>query len=232
MRTIKRKSCVRCGKIFQPTGRCAKFCGDICRDVTNAERSLAKRLAFRASPQWVGQGNRTPKGKNHPGYTGINNFPSFKKDKCERCGSKKYLLVHHKDENRRNNKRSNAETLCKRCHQLHHGCINRLVPHKKLTRAQRKHSLQVLEANRKLLHRHRRADGTYAKIKPVKPEETAEQYSARLTKGKLEAYARKGHKPINTDSPRFQSGWRDRLMYPAKYRAIRAELRRQSLAHS
>jgi predicted DNA-binding protein YlxM (UPF0122 family) len=57
--------------------------------------------------------------------TGICGYRKFKKDKCERCQSTKYLIVHHKDENRKNNIISNLETLCRSCHQAHHGVILR-----------------------------------------------------------------------------------------------------------
>jgi hypothetical protein len=43
---------------------------------------------------------------------------------CNRCGSDKFLCVHHKDGNRHNNEISNLERLCKRCHQISHGCID------------------------------------------------------------------------------------------------------------
>lgn len=53
---------------------------------------------------------------------GIQTYRQHRKDVCERCGSTRHLVVHHKDENRCNNDPSNLETLCKRCHQIHHHC--------------------------------------------------------------------------------------------------------------
>lgn len=44
------------------------------------------------------------------------------KSECERCGSKEFLVVHHKDRNRSNSDPSNLETLCKSCHQIEHRC--------------------------------------------------------------------------------------------------------------
>lgn len=44
-------------------------------------------------------------------------------DKCERCGyseCKKILGIHHKDRNRKNNKKENLEVLCPNCHSLEH----------------------------------------------------------------------------------------------------------------
>lgn len=52
--------------------------------------------------------------------TGICTYRRVKKSKCERCESDKFLIVHHKDENRENNVLENLETLCKSCHQAHH----------------------------------------------------------------------------------------------------------------
>jgi 5-methylcytosine-specific restriction endonuclease McrA len=48
------------------------------------------------------------------------NKAKVKGAKCNRCGSKKYLLVHHKDRDRENNDDSNLEVLCKACHQKEH----------------------------------------------------------------------------------------------------------------
>ncbi len=39
---------------------------------------------------------------------------------CERCGTTKDLVIHHKDHNHANNKRHNLEVLCNSCHSKHH----------------------------------------------------------------------------------------------------------------
>lgn len=41
---------------------------------------------------------------------------------CERCPSAGQV-VHHKDENPRNNKPSNLERLCRACHARHHALV-------------------------------------------------------------------------------------------------------------
>jgi hypothetical protein len=48
--------------------------------------------------------------------TGIWAYEQFKKKRCEDCGSTKYLLVHHIDKNRNNNKLENIKTVCAKCH--------------------------------------------------------------------------------------------------------------------
>ena len=42
--------------------------------------------------------------------------------KCRRCGTldERVLVVHHRDKDRRNNKRQNLEWLCWNCHYLEH----------------------------------------------------------------------------------------------------------------
>src|SRR6266700_6225642 len=45
---------------------------------------------------------------------------------CARCGSNRFLVVHHMDENFTNDDPSNLETLCKRCHQIEHKCWENL----------------------------------------------------------------------------------------------------------
>jgi hypothetical protein len=63
-------------------------------------------------------------GENNNNWTGgIGTYRNKKKARiCERCGSRKYMLIHHKDENRYNNDIENLEVLCKRCHQIEHNC--------------------------------------------------------------------------------------------------------------
>ena len=43
-----------------------------------------------------------------------------KLDFCERCKSDKFLMVHHKNEDRQDNLLENLETICRKCHQKHH----------------------------------------------------------------------------------------------------------------
>lgn len=57
---------------------------------------------------------------------GIQTYRRKKKKACERCGSSRFLVVHHKNEDRHDNRDENLETLCKRCHQIHHDCESQL----------------------------------------------------------------------------------------------------------
>jgi len=64
------------------------------------------------------KGNYNQAGKNNNNYkNGISTYAQKKKKACQRCGSKKNLMVHHKDGNRKNNAASNHETLCWSCHE-------------------------------------------------------------------------------------------------------------------
>jgi len=47
-------------------------------------------------------------------------FSNYEKEKCELCGDKINLENHHKDENPKNWKKHNKETLCTSCHKLKH----------------------------------------------------------------------------------------------------------------
>jgi len=44
---------------------------------------------------------------------------------CNRCGSKRYLKIHHIDRNPNNNAASNLELLCASCHNKEHKLIER-----------------------------------------------------------------------------------------------------------
>ena len=47
------------------------------------------------------------------------------KCKCENCGIKEKLEIHHKDENRDNNQVKNIKILWKKCHGSYHGKKNK-----------------------------------------------------------------------------------------------------------
>lgn len=70
------------------------------------------------SREWDHTGEKNPMWKG-----GIQTYRRFKKKACERCKTKKNLLVHHKDRNRYNNVIGNLETLCKSCHHKEHNRV-------------------------------------------------------------------------------------------------------------
>lgn len=46
---------------------------------------------------------------------------------CEECGvTRRYMVVHHKDEDWTNNRLSNLQRLCKRCHHKKHRTVDRI----------------------------------------------------------------------------------------------------------
>ncbi|PYQ25620.1 MAG: hypothetical protein DMF56_26875 [Acidobacteria bacterium] len=62
------------------------------------------------------------RGKPHPArWTGggIQAYRRCRKPACERCGSTKNLMVHHRNHNRRDNVLTNLETVCRSCHCSH-----------------------------------------------------------------------------------------------------------------
>lgn len=120
----RRGVCIQCQK--EITGRKSKkFCSSVCRNRCNSYKHRVKKGLIKKPG--VGSGGNQYDKNNHrykDGSTAYRKKP-FRHGKpkiCERCNSKKYILVHHKDENRTNNVLSNLEILCKKCHQKHH-CV-------------------------------------------------------------------------------------------------------------
>lgn len=117
--------CKRCGKEYKATGSRQLVCTDCCIPY-NREESLRRYYEAKAKgkkqKQWDGDyKGYNQKGKNNNNYTyGLGMYRQYKKSKCEICGSTENLLVHHRDHNRKNNEPENLQTVCKRCHQIHH----------------------------------------------------------------------------------------------------------------
>lgn len=119
------KSCETCNRIFEKTGRNQKVCSRKCNaeKYRKYQREYAARTGRIKNPG-VGSGNAQGRWKDHHSYSkGLGSYQQFKKEACERCGSNKFLVVHHKDHNHQNqDELNNFETLCKSCHQKEHTC--------------------------------------------------------------------------------------------------------------
>ena len=100
---LKCKFCNKTFNVVPARRKTAKFCSISCTAKFTNSREYP--------PHWNG---------------GVGIYRRFKKSNCERCNSENKLLVHHKDHNRLNNSIDNLETLCYRCHMVHHNCISHL----------------------------------------------------------------------------------------------------------
>lgn len=102
------RQCENCGAQYRRTGRVALTSRACSRKCLGALQSRDRKGRFgvgMANPMWRG---------------GIQIYRRYRKVACELCGSGKYLVVHHLDENRYHNDEANLQTLCKACHQAHH----------------------------------------------------------------------------------------------------------------
>jgi 5-methylcytosine-specific restriction endonuclease McrA len=105
--------CKQCGQVFKRHAGAShqKFCSTTCYNKSRYKPKLPK--GRHGSPPG-------PLSPNWKGGISRRFYRMYLKEKCERCGSGQFVLVHHIDEDRKNNQPSNLETLCKRCHQKHH----------------------------------------------------------------------------------------------------------------
>lgn len=104
--------------------------------ITPSRLEVARFCSRSCQNKWIGK-NKRKYGNENPNYK--NGIMIYRREAhrllgntCNRCGSDNNIVVHHKDENRNNNPLdgSNWEILCKRCHQLHHNCIDKLPKNK------------------------------------------------------------------------------------------------------
>jgi hypothetical protein len=74
-----------------------------------------------------GNRRRASRCQKHKGHTFSvrQKLKRARKSACERCGGTNNLTVHHIDENRYNNHKSNLMTLCRKCHDFVHGVRRR-----------------------------------------------------------------------------------------------------------
>lgn len=109
------KVCENCGETFSiPASRLgtARACSRRCLGLLQSrERKATGWMSGPQNPGWKG---------------GIQTYRKHRKDACERCGATAKLMVHHKNEDRYDNRLENLETLCRRCHQVHHRCADNL----------------------------------------------------------------------------------------------------------
>ena len=84
------------------------------------KKSFRTRESMTCSPKCHSE---LKKGKDNPNWNGGTSFAFYDRiakenliQKCCLCGSIKFLLVHHKDGNRKNNNLDNLMVVCKSCH--------------------------------------------------------------------------------------------------------------------
>lgn len=134
--TSKSRLCVVCKKGYTPTSNRQKYCSKDCEKVVERERSKEKHLRqyVRRGYNQKGENNNHWKGGVYANYYKRIAFEHFPKV-CNRCGSVKFIVVHHIDRNRYNNDISNLEVLCRKCHCAEHDIVkNNFDPHKEVNR--------------------------------------------------------------------------------------------------
>lgn len=113
-------------------GRCECGCGE----KTPLSKQTDPRFGLiKGQPCRFLLGHQTKIGPKHPGWKGDNckqhtgrarAIKKFSIDLCEKC-LKKAIDRHHKDENTKNNDRSNLLFLCRRCHMILDGRLAKLI---------------------------------------------------------------------------------------------------------
>lgn len=121
--SLPERVCKECGVSYTPTGSRQVWCPPCGETIKKAKH--AQRCRERHQRTYKNKGYNQS-GQNNNNYKG--GIGTYNRDKlentanqvCERCGSDKFMVVHHKDRDRYNNGLSNLELLCKSCHQNEH----------------------------------------------------------------------------------------------------------------
>lgn len=113
--------CDQCKKVFEVKDKrknTAKYCSIQCYTKSGTRfrnREFTKEYRGKISTTKLGSKNPQWKGGISQSYYQRISSHSLEQ-KCSVCNSKKYLRVHHLDENRENNLLSNLTILCQKCH--------------------------------------------------------------------------------------------------------------------
>lgn len=118
---LKEFTCRECGTKFLLKAKKAYYC-ERCRKKLNSIRVMQER--YKKDPNikiGVGSGGNQWGENNSQYIDGRSHYAekfhrNIKRDCCSICLSKKNLVVHHLDKNRKNNKMSNLILLCRSCH--------------------------------------------------------------------------------------------------------------------
>jgi hypothetical protein len=125
--------CSACGLAYLPTGPAQRYCdtcGQVRRHEQNRQRAYEHAVKTgRIRLPGVGSGGAQTGQANHQWKGGASpqRLQAYRKSCCERCGSARFVVAHHRDRNRRNNTGSNCETLCRSCHASEHGLWRNLI---------------------------------------------------------------------------------------------------------
>lgn len=123
MARFEPRHCLVCGEAYIPTGPAQKYC----RSCGVAIKRELRRLAT-ARYRGGYKGRNQQRERNNHWRGGIGCYRDIARAfypewRCSRCGSTRYVCVHHKDGNRHNNAKNNLELLCRSCHQSEHGVV-------------------------------------------------------------------------------------------------------------
>ena len=126
--TTKKRICEKCASEYQPNSNRQKYCS-VCQLTIGKEKALQsyyknheKRIEYmrRYYHGEIATDKSQSGSRNNNWKGGFGLYRTYIKESCERCGSKRFLVVHHRDHDRQNNDPRNLETLCKSCHQKEH----------------------------------------------------------------------------------------------------------------
>ena len=123
---LPRRDCIVCRTVYRPTGPAQKYCkkcGDAIRRERGRQNSYRHAVKVgRIRRPGVGSGGHQDSHHNPCWKGGCPAWQAkkYRKTSCEHCGSTRHLCLHHRNEDRRDRRKSNLITLCRSCHSRVH----------------------------------------------------------------------------------------------------------------
>lgn len=128
----KQFTCRLCGVFFVKKAKKCYYCDDCRRKQRSQAVMISRKKRHPEVMLGVGSGGNQQGPKNHCFIDGLSNYKdNYRKwhpeiQCCEICASHNYLVVHHIDQNRKNNRDENLILLCRSCHASVHRLVRSL----------------------------------------------------------------------------------------------------------
>lgn len=142
---VKTFICKICGISFKKETRSYAYYCPECKKNKNVEKAMkAKKKRIPSTQIGVGSGGNQKGTNNHMYKDGrgiykklYEEYYPLETNKCKICGSRRKLVIHHRNGNRNDNTKRNLIKICRSCHSRVHDLSKNFLNSRSKTRSKR-----------------------------------------------------------------------------------------------